>query len=218
VEARRTYGESCTAAHALDLVGERWALLVVRELLLGPKRFSDLRASLPRASPRILTERLRELERDGVLRRRRLGPPVSSVVYELTAWGQELEAVVLALGRWGRRSPLLDLDAPVSGDAVMIALRGRFDPEAGRGLTATLAVRFARDQLSVRVDGGRLTIGREDAPAPDATIETDPGTLAALLTHRLSLCEAVEAGRLAVTGDAGAVAALLAATPAPISR
>jgi DNA-binding HxlR family transcriptional regulator len=98
----RTYGDACGTALALDLVGERWALLVVRELILGPKRFTDLRAGLPGVSSNILAERLDRLERGGVLRRRRLPPPAASRVYELTDWGMELEPVVASLGRWGR--------------------------------------------------------------------------------------------------------------------
>src|ERR671933_478014 len=101
----RTYDDGCAAAHALDLVGERWALLVVRELLLGPKRFTDLRAGLPNASPNVLAQRLRELERAGVMRRRNLPPPAASRVYELTEWGEELEPVIIRLGGWGARSP-----------------------------------------------------------------------------------------------------------------
>src|SRR5919112_261043 len=100
----RTYDDGCAAAHALDLVGERWALLVIRELLLGPKRFTDLRAGLPNASPNVLAQRLRELEGVGVVRRRKLPPPAASRVYELTEWGMELEPVIISLGRWGARA------------------------------------------------------------------------------------------------------------------
>ena len=109
----RTYGDPCGIARALDLVGERWALLVVRELLLGPKRFTDLREALPRVSADVLSQRLRELERTGVLRRAKLPPPAGSRVYELTEWGRELEPVVLALGRWGSRGPFPDGGAPL---------------------------------------------------------------------------------------------------------
>src|SRR5688572_32862025 len=99
----RRYGDACGMPRALDRVGERWALLIVRELLLGPKRFTDLRAGLPNASPNVLSQRLRELEAHGVLRRRRLGPPARAWVYELTDWGQELEPLIVQLGRWGSR-------------------------------------------------------------------------------------------------------------------
>src|SRR5688572_21078405 len=99
----RSYEDGCAAAHALDIVGERWALLVVRELLLGPKRFTDLRTGLPGISPNVLASRLGELERTAVVRRRRLMPPAGSWVYELTPWGRELEPIILGLGHWGAR-------------------------------------------------------------------------------------------------------------------
>src|SRR5215210_5774175 len=103
--SKRTYGDRCGVARALDLVGERWALLVVRELVLGPKRFTDLRAGLPRLSTDVLAQRLRELEAAGVVRRRKLPPPSGARVYELTEWGQDLEPLVIGLGRWGSRAP-----------------------------------------------------------------------------------------------------------------
>src|SRR3954447_21088106 len=101
----RTYGDGCAIAHALDLVGERWGLLVVRELLLGPKRYTDLRRGLPNASPNVLAQRLGELERAGVVRRRKLPPRAAVRVYELTDWGRELEGTVISLGHWAARSP-----------------------------------------------------------------------------------------------------------------
>src|SRR5690349_23072333 len=101
---KRSYEDGCAAAHALDLIGERWALLVVRELVLGPKRFTDLRAGLPGISPNVLTQRLEELEAAAIVQRRKLPPPASAWVYELTDWGLELESVIMALGRWGARS------------------------------------------------------------------------------------------------------------------
>src|SRR5918992_2241353 len=118
---RRTYGDGCAIAHGLDLVGERWALLVVRELLLGPKRFTDLKRGLPNASPNVISERLRELERAGVVRRDKLPPPAGSRVYALTDWGRELEDTVMALGRWASRAPRPG-DAPVGADSVVLAL------------------------------------------------------------------------------------------------
>src|SRR5215217_3839344 len=138
----RTYGDGCGIAHALDLVGERWALLVVRELLLGPKRFTDLRDGLPNTSPNVLAQRLRELEEDGVVRRRKLPPPAGSWVYELTDWGRELEQVIIQLGRWGTRSASLPRDAEIGVDSMILSLRVRFDPEAARGLRAEYELRL----------------------------------------------------------------------------
>ncbi|MDL4813419.1 winged helix-turn-helix transcriptional regulator [Actinomadura opuntiae] len=215
MESTRTYGEACATAHALDLIGERWALLVVRELLFGPKRFTDLRAGLPNAGPNRLSRRLRELEGLGLVRRRRLAPPSASWVYELTDWGRELEPVLVALGRWGRRSPFRDLDAHVSSDAIMLALRDDFSPAAGGGLDATYAIRFGEDHYVVRVAAGRLDIERGDADRPDAAIDTDARTFASLMIGSQSLEEAVRSGRAALSGAPEAFERLLAAFTRP---
>lgn len=116
----RSYGDACAIARALDVVEERWALLVVRELLLGPRRFTDLRRALPGSSSNLLSDRLRELEGRDVIRRRKLPPPASSWVYELTEWGRELEPIVLALGMWGIRVPLPPSPATLSATSVLL--------------------------------------------------------------------------------------------------
>src|SRR5262245_33074161 len=141
---KRTYGDACRFAHALDTVGERWALLVVRELLLGPKRFTDLRNGLPNASSNMLAERLRELERGGVVRRRKLPPPYAASVYELTDWGRELEPIVTALGAWGARSPFLPDAESIGPDSIVLALRSLFDPEAAGDTVATYELRLGQ--------------------------------------------------------------------------
>ncbi|MFB9831047.1 winged helix-turn-helix transcriptional regulator [Actinoallomurus acaciae] len=211
----RTYGDACAAAHALDLVGERWALLVVRELLLGPKRFSDLRSGLPNAGPNRVSQRLRELEEAGIVRRRKLGPPARSWVYELTEWGQQLRPVLVQLGRWGRLSPFRDLDAGISVDALMLALQGDFASEASDGLSATYALVFGDDRVAARVADGDIDITRGEPTAPDATITTDTRTFAAVLTRRRRLEEAVRAGDVTVSGDLNAVERLLDSFPRP---
>src|SRR5919107_1760196 len=190
----RTYDDGCAAAHALDLVGERWALLVVRELLLGPKRFTDLRVGLPHASPNVLAERLRELEGAGVVRRRKLPPPAASRVYELTEWGKELEPVIVQLGRWGARSPSKPRDAVLGVDSLILSFRTMFDPLAADGLEATYELRLGEDVFRAVVDEGRLEIVRGDAERPDAIIETDAGTLAALIYEGRELAEALRSG------------------------
>src|ERR687889_1230549 len=118
--SRRRYDDACAAAHALDLVGERWALLVMRELMLGPRRFRDLKASLPAISANVLTQRLEGLEAAGVLVRRKLPPPASAQVYELTAWGRESEPIFQALGRWAARSPAHDPGLPFSTASLLL--------------------------------------------------------------------------------------------------
>jgi DNA-binding HxlR family transcriptional regulator len=155
----RTYHDGCSSAHALDLVGERWALLIVRDLLFGPKRFSDLHKGLPHGSPNVLTQRLRELESAGIVRRRKLPPPASTMVYELTEWGAELEPVLLGLQRWGAQSPSMPQDVAVGCDAAMLALKNTFDPDAPNGPSrAEVEVRFDAGTFAVRVDDGAIDI------------------------------------------------------------
>ena len=211
----RTYGEACAAAHALDLVGERWALLVVRELLLGPKRFTDLRAGIVHASPNVLAQRLRELERAGVVRRRKLPPPAGSRVYELTEWGKELEPVVTALGRWGARSPALPREAGMSVDSHVLAMRTLFDSSAAGGLDATLELRLGDQRFRARVSDGELELDRGFAERADATIETDPETLAELLWQGRDLGDALRSGQVQIEGDRQVVERYLDLFPLP---
>jgi DNA-binding HxlR family transcriptional regulator len=205
----RTYDDGCAAAHALDLVGERWALLVVRELLLGPKRFTDLRAGLPGVSPNVLAQRLRELEGAGVVRRRRLPPPAASRVYELTDWGMELEPVIISLGRWGARSPSLPREAALGIDSLILSFRTMFDPRAADGLKASYELRLGEDRFHAVVDGGRFGIARWDDAQPDAIIETNPVTLAALVYDGLGIDEALRSGDLNIEGSKQAVECFL---------
>ena len=214
---KRTYGDRCGVARALDIVGERWALLVVRELLLGPKRFTDLRAGLPHVGPDVLAQRLRELEQSEIVRRATLPPPAGSRVYELTERGHELEPVVLALGRFGSVAPVPPGDARIGVDAVVIALKTLFDPTAADGLTASYELRLGEQRFALDVADGRLGVQRGGAPAADATIETDPGTLATVLWHGRALDEARRAGDVAIEGDRRAVARLLRLFPLPSS-
>ena len=187
-------------ARALDVVGERWALLVVRELLLGPKRYTDLRRGLPNASPNVLAERLRELEQAGVVRRRKLPPPAGSRVYELTDWGMQLEDTVVALGRWGGR---VAGGAPVrSADSVVLSLRAQLDPG---DLQARFELRTGDDRFHIELADGAITAERGTADRPDATIEADPDTLDAVLRGRRPLTDAK------IEGDAAAVEHLIRA-------
>jgi len=206
---KRTYGDPCGIARALDVVGERWALLVVRELLLGPKRFTDLRTGLPHVSPDVLAQRLRELEQDGVVRRRTLAPPAGSKVYELTERGRELEPVILALGRWGSAEPFPPGDARLGPDSTVIALLTVFNPAAADGLDATYELRLDGQVFRARVADGRLDFARGTADDPDATIETDPGTLATVLWHGRKLAEAERSGDFEIDGSRSAVTRFL---------
>jgi DNA-binding HxlR family transcriptional regulator len=199
--AARRYGDGCSSAHALDLVGERWALLIVRDLLLGPKRFSDLRAGLAQGSPNVLSQRLRDLEDAGVVRRRRLPPPASANVYELTEWGAELEPIVLGLQRWGARSPAFAHDVPVGADAAMLALKNTFDPAAAGDVEIQAEVRFPTGTFRAHVAGGAFEVVRGLALRPDITLEADPPVLEGLVFGGLDMATAERQGRLRVDGD-----------------
>jgi DNA-binding HxlR family transcriptional regulator/putative sterol carrier protein len=211
----RTYGDGCAIAVALDLVGERWALLVVRELLLGPKRYTDLRRGLPNASPNVLSQRLGELERAGVVRRRKLGPPAGSRVYELTDWGRELEEAVMSLGRWAARSPTPPSDAPIGVDSIILALRERFDSSAAHGLRAVYGLRLGEDRFRIAVADEAIEAARGDASQADATIETDPDTLATVLWGSRSLADAHRSGRITIEGDKATVERFVRLFPIP---
>jgi DNA-binding HxlR family transcriptional regulator len=217
MSAKRTYGDRCGVARALDLVGERWALLVVRELLLGPKRFTDLRTGLPHVSADILAQRLRELEESGIVRRGKLPPPAGSRIYELTERGQELEPIILALGRFGSVAPFPPGEAEIGVDAVVVALKSLFSASAADGLSASYELRLGEQHFSVRVGDGRLEVTRGSAAAPDAIIESDPGTLATVLWHGRKVEEARRAGDLAIEGDLRAVKRFLALFGLPAS-
>ena len=215
---KRSYDDGCGAAHALDLVGERWALLIVRELLLGPKRFTDLRAGLPAISPNVLTQRLEELERAGVLRRRKLLPPAGAWVYELTEWGLDLEPVIMALGRWGARSPYHPTEAPLSADALVISFRTMFDSRAAAGVDASIELRLGEDRFHARIARGRLEITRGTASNADAVIETDTETLVKLVYGGEKLTAASRAGHIHIEGDKSAVRRFLGLFPKPAKR
>jgi DNA-binding HxlR family transcriptional regulator len=213
---KRSYGEACRFAYALDLVGERWALLVVRELLLGPRRFTDLRAGLPHASPNILSERLRELEQAGVVHRRKLPPPAASQVYELTAWGRELEPVVTQLGAWGARSPVPPEHREIGASSIVLALRSLFDAEAAGDLEASYELRVGEDPYSVEVADGELSLSRGTAESPKVTLEfADAGLMAAVLTGELPLADALESGATKLKGSKREAARFFRLFPMP---
>jgi len=200
IVAMRTYGDSCGIARALDLVGERWALLVVRELLLGPKRFTDLRAGLPHVGPDVLAQRLRELERDGVVERHKLPPPAGSRVYGLTERGRELERLVLELGRWGSRAPFPGGDPRLGVDSAILALRTQFDAKRAAGADGTYGLQLDDQEFVATVADGSLELTRGAAEDPDGSIATDPMTLAAVLWQGRPLADAERSGKLEIAG------------------
>lgn len=208
---KRLYDDGCATAHALDLVGERWGLLVVRELLFGPRRFTDLEAGMPGASTNALSLRLRELEAAGVLRRRKLSPPAASWVYELTDWGRDLEPIVIGLGRWGARSPQLSRREHTSLASLMLALKALFDPPAAGKLQADVTVRINGESFRLRIDDGRIELSRGESDAPDAVVTA---TMAAL-ESALWWPDTDAAAKLAIDGDDALVARLFTLFPVP---
>jgi DNA-binding HxlR family transcriptional regulator len=205
----RTYGDACGIARALDQVGERWALLVVRELVLGPKRFTDLRAGLPHVGPDMLAQRLRELEQAGVVRRDQLPPPAGARVYELTDWGRGLEPVLLALGRWGSQAPLRPEHGELGVDALVLALKTLFDPDRADGLTGhTFELRLGGSTFAIRVGETELEVTRGPAADALATIAGDSGVLQHALWHGRD-------GGVEIRGDRRAARRFLRLFPLP---
>jgi DNA-binding HxlR family transcriptional regulator len=198
---KRRYDDACGTAHALDLVGERWALLVMRELMLGPKRFSDLRADLPGISANVLTQRLEGLETSGLLLRRKLPPPASTQVYELTEWGYEAEDIILAMGRWATRSPLHDPTQQVSSTSIMLSFRAMFRPERAEGMSARIGFRLGHETLVATIEDGTLRTERGETEGADVVFTGTPETLAAAVYGKQPLDILAEAGMLQTTGD-----------------
>jgi DNA-binding HxlR family transcriptional regulator len=205
---RRSYGDACGIARALDVVGERWALLVVRELLLGPQRFSDLRRALPRASSNLISDRLHELEDRGVIQRRRLPRPAGSSVYELTDWGRQLEPIVLALGGWGLRVPLPSPPLTLSATSALLYLQGVIRPDASAA-PSVCRLELEEQVWTVETAPGQVSIHPGEPIRADVSVHTDPQSLAALLDDPGGLDAAVSDGRVVLTGDPSALRRLL---------
>ncbi|HKH96045.1 MAG TPA: helix-turn-helix domain-containing protein [Beijerinckiaceae bacterium] len=199
--SRRRYEDACGAAHALDLVGERWALLVMRELMLGPKRFSDLRADLPGISANVLTQRLEGLEAAGVLVRRKLPPPASAQVYELTPWGYESEPIFQTLGRWAARSPQHDPTLPLSAVSLFLSFRTMLDAERARGLVARIGFGIGAETFLARLARGRIEIERGPLENVDVVFAGAAPAVAAAVYGGQPLTALEGAGLLAVEGD-----------------
>lgn len=212
---RRSYGDACGIARALDVVGERWALLIVRELLLGPQRFSDLLRALPKASSNLVADRLRELDDRAVIQRRKLAPPAGSWVYELTEWGRGLEPIVLALGGWGLRVPLPPEPRMLSATSALLFLRGVAHPEPDAPATVC-ALKLDDRAWTIEVAAGQVHVRPGEASGADVSVHTDPTTLVALLESPDALEAAVANGSAAVRGDASVLRRILR-TAAPAS-
>jgi DNA-binding HxlR family transcriptional regulator len=177
------YDDACGTAFALELIGERWSLLIVRELMLGGRRFGELRAGLPGISAKVLTERLESLEAVGILIRRQLPPPASAQIYELTPWGYGAETAIKELGRWAATSPGHDPTLPLSPASLVLSLRTMFVPELAGGVTLAGAIRIGVDRFVVSVADGALTAERGEIKAPDFVITSPEAPPVAALVH-----------------------------------
>lgn len=200
-KAGRKYHDACGAAHGLDLIGERWALLVVRELMMGPRRFGDLRRDLHGISANVLTQRLEGLEGSGIVRRRKLPPPASVQVYELTEWGYEIEPVFIVLGRWAARSPMHDPTLPISGVSIMLSFKTMFDASLAGDAAMTLGFVFGDDVFVVRIGDGVIDARRETTDAAQVVIATQPSMVAAAVYGKVPLAALEGEGAMTITGD-----------------
>ena len=175
------YDDACGLAHALDLIGERWALLVLRELMYGPRRFSELKADLPGISANVLTQRLTELEARGLVRKTKLPPPASVQVYEATNWGLEVAPVIGSLGKWAARSPKHDPTLPISHVSVMLSLQTMIDPVRAQGIEGRLGFRLGEASYVGELHDGRLDVQRREIADCDVIFTAAPAELTAVI-------------------------------------
>lgn len=197
------YDDACGAAHALELLGERWALLVVRELMFGPRRFSELRDALPGISANVLTQRLEGLEAEGIVVRRQLPSPANVQVYELTAWGYEAEPLLQTMGRWAARSPSHDPMLPLSAVSLLLSFRTMIDAKRAKNVDASVGLRFGDETFVARVRDGDIAIKRAELHAVevDASISGEPTALASVVYGGRTLVDAERDGAITVEGS-----------------
>ncbi|MFF8292210.1 winged helix-turn-helix transcriptional regulator [Streptomyces sp. NPDC016309] len=201
---RRRYDQYCAAARALDAVGDRWTLLIVRELLAGPRRYTDLHADLPGVSTDMLASRLKDMERDGLVTRRRLPPPTSAYVYELTGRGRDLMPVLRALAAWG--APALDGPRPTDAVRAHWFAVPLLDALEAAGTGPVMEVRLDEGTFHARLDGAGGTASYGEGPyagEPDVRLVTDAATCVDVARGELSVAQGVAAGRIVV--ETGAV-------------
>lgn len=198
---RRWYQDACGTALAMDIVGERWTLLIMRELLLGPRRFGEIRGALVGLSANVLTQRLEGLEQASVIRRRQLPSPANAQVYELTRWGRAAEDAIFALSRWAAGSPAHDVTLPLSNTAFMLSLKTMIDRTRARGLDMALGFRIGGDPFRATIVDGGLEIERADPAGAEVIFEGLPSPLAAVFYGAAPLVQTQAVGMVAVTGD-----------------
>jgi DNA-binding HxlR family transcriptional regulator len=199
---KRWYDDACGTALALEFVGERWSLLIIRELLLGPRRFSEIRTGLPGLSANVLTQRLVGLEEAGILVREKLPPPANVQVYALTPWGYDAEPIVMALGRWALRSPAHDPSLPFSRIALVLALRMMLHADRIGDFDGAIGFRLGDETYLASIIAGELTIERGGLERADAILTGEPNAFLPALFGTTPLADVVANGRLAVSGNA----------------
>lgn len=216
----RSYNQFCALAFALDVVGERWTLLILRELLAGPRRFKDLVDGLPGISSNLLSERLKGMEQEGILCRRVLPPPAGSTVYELTSLGRALETAVLELGKWGSRflPPSLEGVALPSLGAIVLAIKAFFHPEQAQRVQETYELHLGNEVLQVQARDGELHVQQGQFSKADAVIAADMGSFVGLFAGQIEPEEAVARGLIQIEGDPGALSRFLKITGVPVKK
>lgn len=198
---KRWYDDACGTALALEFIGERWSLLIMRELMYGPRRFSEIKAQLPGISANVLTQRLEGLEAHGILVKRRLASSPTVQVYELTPWGLEVEPIFMATGRWATRSLRHDPTLPLSPASCMMSFRTMIDHDKARGLDFTIAFRFPGDAFVGHVANGDIVIRRGEDAGADVTFLSDTTTLAVTIYGKIPFAAQEAAGSLRIEGD-----------------
>jgi DNA-binding HxlR family transcriptional regulator len=212
---RRSYEDGCAFAQVLDLVGERWALLVMRELMFGPRRFTDLKESLTGIATNVLTQRLAGLEEAGVLRQVDLPRPARGKAYALTPWGLAFREPLRIMGAWAARSPHLRFEHRLSAAAAMLSLGSMFDPAKAKGATLALDLRLPDGDFALRVEGGQLSVEPGRNAGPEAVVTGDQNMILRVLYAGLPVEATMADGSLAVEGDTGTLARLATMFRAP---
>ncbi len=199
---KRSYNQYCAIAHALDVVGERWTLLIVREMIVGPRRFTDLMLGLPGIGTNLLASRLKQLEAAAIVLRQTLPPPAASSVYALTDLGHGLELVIVSLHRWGSRTqPPPGPETQFRTAWSALAMRLSFDPEAALNLNETYEFRVDDEVFHAEVRNGAVESVRAPAQSPDVVVSTDGATYASIVMGRATLRDAVDSGAARVDGN-----------------
>jgi len=216
----RSYNQYCGLAYALDIVGERWTLLIIRELVAGPRRFTDLMDGLPGVSTNLLSERLKSLEGQGLLKRRILPPPAGSTVYELTSLGLALEKTLIELGKWGSQfvPDSAEGDTLLNVGSYALTIKTFFRPEQAQGVNETYELHIDDEVLQVQIKAGNLQVRQGEALNADGAFYTDVATYLGLLTGQMKPDEAISRELVRIEGDSDALSRFLNLCGVPVRR